>query len=170
MKHLFANSSRLALRMASAVVLLATLPNVDALAQRQDQPNLLGVELLGRGLIYSVNYERSLTPRTGIGMGTAYWNIDKAHIAIVPLYASWNPVGDRHSLYLAAGTTLIYGREKSFLFDTPGSESAFLAAGTSSVGYQYRSSGGYVIRPALNILLSRHGNIVWPGITLGRRF
>jgi hypothetical protein len=152
--------------MVPAIVLLATLLKVDAVAQ--DQPNLVGVELLGRGLIYSVNYERNLTQRTGLGVGVAYWSIDKAHITIVPLFASWNPIGDRHSLYLAAGTTLVNGRENSFWFDN--SESGFVAAATSSVGYQYRSPGGFVIRPALNILLSRHGNIAWPGLTIGRRF
>ena len=154
------------LRMVPGVVLLAILLKVDGVAQ--DQPNLVGVELLGRGLIYSVNYERNLTERTGVGIGAAYWNIDKAHITIVPLHASWNPIGNRHSLYLAAGATLINGREKSSLFDT--AESGLLAAGTSSVGYQFRSAGGFVIRPALNILLSRHGNLVWPGVTIGHRF
>src|SRR6185503_5022288 len=104
MKHLLINPSTLVRRIVSAMILIASLSNVGALAQGQEQPNLFGIELLGRGLLYSANYERYVTPRIGLGVGGAYCSIDGNRVTIVPVYASWTPVGDRHSLYLAAGT------------------------------------------------------------------
>lgn len=155
--------------MAHAIILIATLSNSDALAQQEDRPNLVGVELLGRGGLYSFNYERYPTKRVGLGIGLALLEFDGTRI-IVPLYASLNPIGDRHSLYLAAGTTLAGGWGKSSQIFGGSSDSGFFAFGTVSGGYEYRSFSGFVVRPTVNVLLTTEGNIVWPGITLGYRF
>jgi len=59
-------------RSLSAIVLLVTLSSSQLLAQSKSAPpNMAGIELLGRGLAYSFNYERLLTYRIGVGGGLA---------------------------------------------------------------------------------------------------
>ena len=125
----------------------------------RDRPNLAGVELLGRAILYSVNYERYVTERVGLGAGVAV----HPGATVVPLYLSLNPVGDRHSLYIGAGVTLgITGRDPS--------DSDSVALAVASVGYQYRSRRGFVVRPFLSVLTDGDEAGPWIGISLGKLF
>ena len=62
-------------RCVLTMVLLVTLSSSELSAQSKSGPsqNIAGIELLGRGLLYSLNYERLLTNRIGVGGGLAYW-------------------------------------------------------------------------------------------------
>ena len=165
------NLTSFAGRIASAFILLATMWASNTQAWSQDQSSIAGVELLGRGVLYSVNYERYFTERAGLGIGAALYPSGNNRLMIVPLYGSWNPVGDRHSLYLGAGTTLAFGSLGSILpFGEKPSNWSMRAMGTASVGYQYRSFGGFVIRPTVSFLMLGDQRVIWPGIILGRRF
>jgi hypothetical protein len=128
---------------------------------------LLGGEVLGRALVYSVNYERMLGARFGAGAAVAFWGNDDENLTLVPLYLSFTPVGRRHALYVAAGATL--GTSNIPLFTTSTQREGF-AFGTATAGYQFRSSGGYIIRPVVHFLYGRNSVIVWPGVTIGRTF
>ncbi len=66
------------------------------------QKNVVSLELLGRSSLYSVNYERSLAPRFGVGAGIAELNFGNQNAMIVPLYVSATPIGSQHSLYVGA--------------------------------------------------------------------
>lgn len=148
---------------AVAVGVMALLLSVPA-AEAQtvaDRPNLAGFEFLGRGLIYSTNYERHVR-RVGFGAGIASWRIDSKTIAIIPLYVSFRPIGDTHSLYLSGGATV--GSDISTLFSAP--RAVF---GTASVGYEHFSKSGLVIRPTFNLMFG--GEVLpWPGLMIGYRF
>lgn len=144
----------------------------------QDPPrNLIGVELLGRGVLYSFNYERLLTNRIGAGGGIAFWSLSgscifspshKSTTVIVPAYVSWTPVGRTHSPYLSAGLTLSSSRTREFLLgNTRYGSGAF---GVLTAGYQYRSGGGMVIRPTVNYIVIDGDYLLWPGLTLGYMF
>ncbi len=140
-----------------AILLSATA----ARAQNQDGPNVAGVEILGRGIVYSGNYERYVK-RIGLGVGVAAWHIDKT-VLVVPMYVSFRPIGDTHSLYLATGATV--GSEVSTLFTKPTA-----VYGTASVGYEHISKSGLVLRPTYTLLFGRGGNLLWPGFLIGYRF
>lgn len=162
------------LRLTLAIPLFSTLLQ----AQSADVPrNLFGVELIGRGIIYSVNYERLLTDRIGAGGGISVLSVSGAGIfgpshrsrtLIVPAYLSWTPVGRAHSPYLAAGVTLSATTADEFLLGNTRVNSG--AFGTFTVGYQYRSQRGIVIRPNVSQILIDGDNFWWPGITLGVSF
>ena len=146
----------------ATTLLLAMVSPADAQPVRRSQPNVAGVELLGRALIYSVNYERYVKERLGIGVGIAVWDStgEGSSAAVVPLYVSLNPIGETHSLYIATGVTV--GAVED--------DTSARAFGTATVGYQYRSRSGFIIRPALNLLLGSDPSFVWPGITLAKSF
>jgi hypothetical protein len=134
----------------------------------QEQKNLVGIELLGRAGLYSVNYERWTTFRVGLGAGLEYWYFGRdQHTFIAPLYISSNPIGDRHSLYLSAGATVLFSNATLFSNSRDYSSGAL---GTISGGYQFRSRGGFLIRPTVNYIFDGTRGVVWPGVTIGRMF
>ena len=151
---------------AALVVSLASTSR-DLLAQSSEDRNLIGGEVLGRAMAYSVNYERLLSERFGAGAGFAFWGNGEDNLTLSPLYLSSTPVGRRHALYVSAGATLGTSNIPLFVDSTQRSGFAF---GTVSAGYQFRSSGRYIIRPVVHFMYGRNSSVLWPGITIGRTF
>src|SRR6478672_4364313 len=78
---------------AGLMLLLSLGSSAQGQTVSQGGPNFIGVELLGRAFLYSINYERYITQRFGIGVGIATWEIDNRVIGIFPLYMSVTPIG-----------------------------------------------------------------------------
>ena len=156
---------RVAFFLALASILLAPL-TVAAAGVREDHPNLIGGELLGRGFALTLNYERFLTNHFGLGGGIMAIGTEEGTIGIVPLYASL-ATGDTHSLYLSAGGAFLGGGGSVHDY-----ESTWVMQG--SVGYQFQSPGGFFVRPLFTLNQATAGSgggfLVWPGITIGGSF
>ena len=157
-------------RAVSAVVLFHLLLLVPLAAQgegiREQRPNIVGGELVGRAPLLTINYERYFNNVFGIGVGVLGAANDNGFFGFLPLYVSINPVGDTKSLYLSAGVNLIGGGEN--LEDT---ESTSLII--FGVGFQYQSTGGFMVRPALYGLVPSAESddfLVLPGVSLGGSF
>ena len=127
-----------------------------------DRRNFAGLDIFGRGVLYSANYERYIK-RVGFGAGFASWSLSPETVAIIPVYVSFRPVGTTNSLYLSGGVTV--GTKFSTLFDSP-----HAVLGTASVGYEHVSGSGLVIRPTVNVLFDGHYALPWPGVMIGYRF
>jgi hypothetical protein len=151
---------------AALAASLASTPR-DLPAQSEQHRNLLGGEVLGRAMVYSVNYERTLGARFGAGAGVAFWGNGEENLTLIPLYLSSTPVGRTHALYVAAGATI--GTSNIPLF-TPSTQREGFAFGTATAGYQFRSSRGYIIRPVVHFIYGHNSGIFWPGVTIGRTF
>jgi len=144
-----------ALLLAGATALAA----IPASAQvREQKPNLVGGELLGRGIILTGNYERFFTNQLGIGGGFMAIGDSGGFVGLLPLYASYL-TGDIHSLYLSAGTSIVFGD----LDDDFESE----ALANVSFGYQYHSYGGFFVRPLFTFLFDQNTFAFLPGLTIG---
>ena len=157
-------------RRGSCFVFLIILLSLNRPAEAQSStgdPNLIGVELLGRAGIYSVNYERLIARGAGLGAGFAYWGGSTDHAVLVPLYASWTPIGQTHSLYLGTGATVVVTNVTLFGGSRPYDAGGI---GHATVGYQFRSRSGLVIRPAANYFFGEGGGVLWPGIMIGGTF
>ena len=83
----------------SLMLLLALGSSAQTQTVSYNGASFVGVELLGRAFLYSLNYERCITPRVALGAGLATWEINDRVIAIVPMYASVAPIGHKHSPY-----------------------------------------------------------------------
>jgi hypothetical protein len=130
---------------------------------REQRPNLVGGELLGRGIALTLNYERFFTNTFGIGAGLMAVGVNDGWVGIIPLYGSF-VFGDTHAFYLSGGTTLLIGDES--IDDDFQSD----AAASIAFGYQYQSSGGFFVRPLFTVLFDSDYFILWPGITIGGSF
>src|SRR5262249_43571882 len=157
-----------ALGRACAVAALAALAAVAALAAsppvaraegvREDHPNLVGGEILGRGFLATFNYERFLNNHFGIGGGLMAFGTSDGVAGVLPLYASFLP-GDIHSLYLGAGAAYVGAG------DVQDYESTWVMQFTA--GYQFHSQSGFWVRPTftLNVDTGSSGDVlIWPGI------
>lgn len=134
---------------------------------RDERPNFVGGEVLGRGVLLTLNYERFVTNDVGLGAGIMAISVDGAGLTILPLYLSYAP-GDTHSPYFSAGTTMLAGGG-----DVQDWESTWLL--TLTAGYQYQSSGGFFVRPFFTYLRpmeqgSGDDHLIWPGLTIGGSF
>ena len=164
------NLSRRGVTLSTVLLALTMILLVPRMAAaegvRESHPNLVGGELLGRGFVTTVNYERFLNNRFGLGAGIMAIGSGDGIVGIMPLYASFLP-GDVHSLYLSAGGAFFGGGGTFHTY-----ESTWIMQG--SIGYQYQSPSGFFIRPLFTINKLTPGSsgiaYVWPGITIGGSF
>ena len=150
-----------------AVVSLVVLPRVASPGVRDERRNLIGGELGGRGLLLTLNYERFVSNEIGLGFGVMAIKTSGEGIVMLPLYLSILP-GGVHSPYISAGATLLGGGG-----DLQSWEDTWLLH--FSLGYQYQSSGGFVVRPFFSYLRpTEQGSgdeyLLWPGLTIGGSF
>ena len=155
---------RAAFLLALLSILLA--PGIaPAAGVREDRPNLIGGEVLGRGFALTVNYERFLTNQFGVGAGFMMIGSSDGLVGVVPLYASYL-TGNTHSLYLATGAAFL--SEGGSVQDY---ESEWILQG--SIGYHFHSSSGFFVRPLFTINVAASDTdefLIWPGITIGGSF
>jgi len=152
--------------LAASTLLLCTATTAAAAGVREDHPNLIGGELMGRGFVLTVNYERFLSNHFGLGGGIMAIGTTEGQIMIMPLYASL-VTGDVHSLYLSAGGAFLGGGGSVQDY-----ESTWIMQG--SVGYQFQSRSGFFVRPLFTFNQATSGSgggfLVWPGLTIGGSF
>jgi len=154
---------RIAFLLAFLLIVLAP-PSAVAAGLREDRPNLVGGEVLGRGFALTVNYERFLTNQFGVGAGFMMIGTSEGLVGVVPMYASFL-TGNAHSLYLGGGATfLTEGGVEDY-------ESALVLQG--SIGYHYQSASGFFVRPIFTLNVDPSASedfLIWPGITIGGSF
>ena len=147
------------------VVILAAASGVNGEGIREQRPTLVYGELGGKAVIFSMGIERYFTNVVGVGAGMMGFGSDEGFVGLFPVYLSLNPVGDIHSLYLSAGTTIAAASN----WDETESNALF----TGSIGYQYQSEGGFFVRPTLNIITDFDSDgafFVLPGVAIGGSF
>jgi hypothetical protein len=130
---------------------------------REQRPNLVGGELMGRGIVLTANYERFFTNQFGIGAGFMGIGASDGFVGIIPLYGSLL-LGDSHALYLGGGASILFG--EGSIDDDFRSE----ALATLSFGYQFQSYGGFFVRPVFTFFFNDDDFLFWPGITIGGSF
>jgi hypothetical protein len=148
-----------------ALLLIPIAPRISSAAGvRENRPNLVGGEVLGRGFVLTVNYERFLTNHFGLGAGFMMIGTSDGLVGVVPLYASYL-TGDKHSLYLGAGAAFL--SEGGSVNDY---ESTWVLQG--SIGYHFQSPSGFFVRPLFTFNQEAGGGdfLLWPGVTIGGSF
>jgi hypothetical protein len=155
-------------RRAVAIIALGLMlaPAWSGLAGSKDElPNDVTIELLGRCLIYSFSYQRTITPHFGVEGGMSILGGSESSILFfsggVRLYATNRDA----SPCLTGGFVAVTASTHSGPFSADGSGAYFYIG----PGFEYRSSGGFLIRGTLYFLI-RDGFFVWPGAQIGVAF
>ncbi len=142
-----------------------------------ERPNAISAELLGRGLLYSINYDRSINENIAVGAGFSYWSLSsytsKASVLVVPLYGNYYFSPDSNRGFITAGMDIVSVSVEDHGFYSSDNYFAGHASGVAAVvggGYEYRGKGGFLFRGAPYLLAGSGGAAVWLGLTFGTTF
>jgi len=141
--------------------------------------NALYVELLGAGLIYSINYDRRISDFALRG-GLEYFSVSatgangatasSSWIAI-PLSATYNIGSKKHSFEIGAGVTLHHFSASGGALGLDSSAGGWLVVGHGIVGYRLQpTDGGFFLRAGLTPQVGSGFFLPWPHVGLGATF
>ncbi len=138
---------------------------------RATMRNDVGIELLGKALIYSFSYQRMVGPSLGLeaglgALGGSGGSSSSTAILFVPVSAKVYLIPRDGTLYLTGGAVLATASTSSGPFDN----SATNFYGQAGLGFEFRSSGGFLFRGTAYGLFGGGGYFIWPGLTVGYAF
>lgn len=129
--------------------------------------NNLSLELLGRGGLYSFNYDYMLNDDLAVGGGIASYSISagtaKASTWILPVYANYYVNQGKHRFFGTGGANLIL---VSGQIDDSNQVKGSGLAGVLGAGYEYKSDDGFLFRAAPYLMIGKISG-GWLGFSLG---
>jgi hypothetical protein len=157
------------------------------------RPNSLSIEMLGRGGLYSLNYDRALGRGVSLGAGFSYIGVSTTllvaeggvKVLTIPLFVNIYPIGDSHRPFITAGITMVYAsvaveslsevtdsvskNTEQGLPDAVIEASAWLPLPVLGAGYEYRGRNGFLFRatPYITFVDKLY---YWAGLTFGGTF
>jgi len=150
--------------------LILLLSGVPALADVGERPQAISFELLGRGLLYSINFDRMVSEKFLVGAGLSAYSISGEGVSstlfVVPIFGNYyfSP-GVSHG-FVTAGVDVLLASE------SVGGNGVFVGSGLAPVaggGYEYRGDGGFLFRAAPYAVFGRTV-LVWFGTSFGYAF
>ncbi len=135
---------------------------------RESRPNVIYAELMGKGGLYGIGYDRSILPWLGVGAAFSYYSLFGVRAMFICPYLNLYPVaGAKNALLVQAGPEIIYLWDSSSITNWAG-DSALGVGGQLSVGYEYR--GSFVFRVLFTSFIGAGGYFPWGGLTFGGSF
>jgi|GEM_PF-3304992 len=133
-------------------------------------PNAISFELLGRGILYSFNYDRELSQNFALGAGYVSYSAtsgsSSATLTVIPLYANWYFSPGPHRGFLTAGADLVMLSASLSGYQLGASGLAPIAGG----GYEYRGPGGFLFRGTGYLVVGTVSSTATIGLTFGYAF
>lgn len=150
--------------LCTAVALLSIGSINTAQAQsRTALPNDFGIELLGKGAVYSFSYQRMASPSLGLQASLAALGGSEAAIVFIPLGGKLYFVPKDGSPFVTGGIVILTGTSDSGPIDSA-------TYGYAGLGFEYRSIGGFLFRGTAYGLFAGGEFIIWPGLHIGYAF
>ncbi len=135
---------------------------------RTEKPNDFTIELGGKCLLYSLNYNRTVSPGFGLTAGLSFFGGGGSDGAEGIFFLSGGAraymIKKDATPYLEGGLVWISDITDAGPFD--GNSGVYFYV---SPGFEYRTAGGFLFRGGVNFLI-KEGFFVWPGIHLGIAF
>jgi hypothetical protein len=124
-----------------------------------------GIELLGKAALYSFSFQYMATPEFGLQIGGSALggSVTEETILFVPLGAKLYFVPKNGSPFITGGVVALTGTA-----DSGPIESA--TYGYAGLGFEYRSSGGFLFRGTAYGLIAGGEFLIWPGLHIGYAF
>ena len=151
--------------------------------------NFAGVELLGRGGLYSLNYDRALNTRLSLGAGVSYYQFNLVgvnfDIVLLPIYMNYYFGTGTHRAFITGGANFTYIRAERFdayylnpntmrhdndMVDIYSKEQGAYVDPSVGIGYEYRTRAGFTIRGTGYASYVNGQLYRWYGATLGTHF
>jgi hypothetical protein len=161
----------LAALTAGTAVAQQTTPATPAAPAPDRAKNTFFVELLGNGLLYSLNYERFFTPRLGIRIGGMYveGNDEGESVALgmFPVMGTYLFTEGNHHFETGLGA----GFGTAAVDLDVGEDWGSAVFGTATLGYRYQKpEGGVLFRAGFTPIFGEGGFLPWFGLSVGYAF
>ena len=183
----------LALFLLNPISILNGQPSFDLQPPDQENPvpattalshNSIYLELLGPGLLYSLNYEYRFTEHISARAGLSVWSIDSLDLLVLQIkkfsYKSFplmvNYMTGSRASHLEAGVGImplfVRGDFSVFYFLGESENNRVTAIlGIATIGYRYqRRESGFIFRADATPVFNRSGIYVGFGLSLGYGF
>ena len=156
------------MKRAGVVLLIVVLfPAASLLAQsRAEKPNDFTLELGGRCIIYALSYQRIMSEQIGLEIGASMIGGTGGSVIFLSGGARFYLMKKNATPCLAGGIVFITAATSAGPFSDDSESGVYFYA---SPGFEYRTSGGFLLRASVNFLIEE-GFFVWPGLTLGIAF
>jgi hypothetical protein len=118
--------------------------------------NAMSLELLGRGLLYSFNYDKMVTNDLALGAGVSHYGFSSGTSSlsawIIPVYANYYFTGGKNRWFATGGADVILS-SGSAGDDAKVSGSGI--AGVLGAGFEHRGDNGFLFRVAPYALVGK---------------
>ena len=137
--------------------------------------NSVHLELLGNGLLYSLNYERALYKSLNARAGIGYYQVseigdggDNVSLTTVPVMINYLLGSKSSKIEVGIGACFVFA---SANFEEVASVSGSTTLGTATFAYRYqRPEGGIMFRAGVTPFFGDIGFQLWFGIGFGYAF
>jgi hypothetical protein len=128
--------------------------------------NAMSLELLGRGFLYSFNYDRMLTDNVAVGAGISHYSIGSGDVSagawIIPLYGNYYLGSGNGRFFATGGANVILASAGAGDDRVSGSGLAGVLGG----GWEYRADNGFLFRASPYVFVGKASG-AWLGISVG---
>lgn len=158
-------------RIFFCIIAIATFSS-SGIAQTSFKPNDIYVEAGGNGLFTSLNYERQLTKKPGIGarVGVGFYTEDAFYLTI-PVAVSYLFKLKGDNSFIDAGLGVTWARVNAALFrkSTRYEVDHFLNV-VPNIGYRKHTRNDLMWRINITPIINDDAFTPWLGISFGKRF
>jgi hypothetical protein len=146
---------------------------------RVTNPNAVLLEVGGRGILYSVNYDRVVSEDLAFGIGYGSGPVTSANgvdtsqsVSLIPVYVNLYLMRDQGSLYVTGGADFV--TNPGSIVGYSANQSGVVFQNTSimptfGVGYENRSDAGFLVRATGYVLVASNVK-PWAGFSIGYSF
>jgi hypothetical protein len=138
---------------------------------REKMPNDIGIELLGKSVIYSFYYQRTINRYVGLEAGFSALGggsgSDNSTIMFFPIGGRLYVIPRNGTFFISGGAVFLTATTHSGPF---GDDSSSASYGYVGPGFEFRSETGFLFRGTAYSLIGGDGFFIWPGLTLGYAF
>ncbi len=145
---------------------LALLPGMGAAqSSKAELKNDVTIEILGRCLLYSFSYQRTLSEHFGVELGASLLGGSGGSVAFLTAGARAYALASNASPCIGGGIVVVTSATSA----GPGGGIS-TSYGYIGPGFEYRSSSGFLFRGTVYFLIREDGFFVWPGLQVGIAF
>jgi hypothetical protein len=140
-------------------------------AQNDFKKNDVYLEAGGSGFFGSINYERQLTNKPGLGLrwGVGFYT-DQAYYLAIPIGFNYLfPLRNKHS-FMEVGLGTTWSTDETFIDEKQTWEKKTLGTFIPSLAYRRHTKHSLMWRIAATPLINKFGVYPWLGFSLGKRF
>ena len=138
---------------------------------RTTKPNDFTLELGGKCLLYSLGYQRTISPNFGLEASISYFGAGESGDNVSVFFLGGGGrlyfIKKDASPYISGGIVWASAGTSAGPFSSDSASGVYFYA---SPGFEFRMAGGFLFRAGVYFLAAHGSFFVWPGLTLGIGF